>query len=219
MRWLARKGLAIAILLAVVPLTTYPQSSVPSDEDRISKLTSIVGREVFACYEAPFYHFEFIQPTSDKPLRIAFREKAIAFPLLTGLKISKVILSGQTADVMTFAVVVAFQKDISLVMIVHLPRKGKVLEGDNLFSELLREHAGKIFDEIPKGFSEQAMDSIRTYSAAKDMTSTELTCALGWPEQRNDYGNSGQQWVYRHGKLMVYLDAESGKVKDVQTFE
>ncbi len=51
------------------------------------------------------------------------------------------------------------------------------------------------------------------------MSWSDALCLLGTPERTNDYGLGAQQLIYKGGKLIVYISAETSKVADIQTFE
>jgi hypothetical protein len=50
------------------------------------------------------------------------------------------------------------------------------------------------------------------------MSGDAVEYALGFAEQKNDWGTGGKQLVFFSGKLIVYLDSKD-KVVDWQSFE
>ena len=221
-----RRDVIVLLFLAVSgvcsnSLPIQGQSSESHEMERVKKLDSIIGKPIFACSGAAFLHYELVDPPSHEPgaKNIRWGDQALAFPLLTPLIIRKAVVSGKVDNNYTIALIVEFWKDKSAATIVLLRAGEQTLEGDALLEQMIGDFKGKLFTKVPADFSKDSVDSIQYRLVTEGMSQSEVICSKGFPEERNDYGKAGEQWVYGHGKLLIYFGHESGKVQDMQTFE
>jgi hypothetical protein len=68
---------------------------------------------------------------------------------------------------------------------------------------------------VPKYYTSYDLSVIHQGGVERGMSDLAMECSIGYPEETNDYGRAGKQYVYRNGALIVYTD-ETDKVVDVQ---
>lgn len=207
-------------LVVFLGILAAAQATAPSDEERLSKLDPLVGRELFACYDAEIYsyHLPELPKKGNRHTKVVFERKTVGYPTLGPLKISNVFVTGGIEEVFTLAIAVSYLKDKTAVALFHLSRSGPLLDGDELLAKLLEEHKWMIFSRIPAEFSSDAIEHIQFNGVAEGMTTSEVRCSIGYPEKQNDWGRGGSQWVYHNGQMFVYFDSSS-RVTDIQNID
>jgi hypothetical protein len=230
------KEIAICLGLLALPVSLWAQQTGQSDnassvpiEARNAKLNSVIGKLVYACSSTELYEL----PTSGSESKPATGgEKAekpraqehqwrranrlAAFPLLQGFSVLQADVVGQIEGVETIGITLRLPDGKAAGAIGHVQTNGPVLEGDELLKELTVNSNNYLLVEIPERFSKSGIESIKYHAITKGMSTSEVVCARGYPETQNNYGDAGEQWVYNHGRLLIYFDAETRVVSDIQ---
>ena len=58
-----------------------------------------------------------------------------------------------------------------------------------------------------------------SYVPEKGMSLSDVNCIMSTPEEKNDYGDGEEQLIYDHGSLIIYVDQETDRVVNIQTFQ
>lgn len=114
----------------------------------------------------------------------------------------------------------------SIVLKVELPNSetrilyGSLSNYENTDSQQKRSLLERIginaFEKIPSNLTKREISSIKEKSAFKGMSATAVMYSIGLPEKTNDWGNGGEQWIYKGG---TYIYLKNNTVQDWQHIE
>ena len=219
--------LAITILtpLNLLRQTNSDEGSV-SNELRIANLQTIVGKQLYACSDAKLV--DLLKPSEQQapglmPKALLDR-RPVAKLLPFEIPILKPLIIIEAIAVR--GIEVSGLQNVNLIFDLgsgrkvgadgYLPTAGPLLEGDGLLKELTSRNANNLLLARPQWYRPETADTLQVQSPQKGMSRDEVECSVGKPENVNDYGNGGDQWVYDHGTTFVYFSSDTGLVVDIQ---
>lgn len=192
-------SLAIALLASTVALT-----------QQLPDVTSLKGKTVYVCADGDLH-----QPNLKNPQKIDWgnRLDASEYGALWIAVIKDAQVYSTSYGSHTIALLLTLKNGKDAVIPANLPEDESNLQGDKLLDELMIQGGNRSFrTRLPIGLNWLSTGSNIERGADRQ----DVSCLLGLPDHRNDYGDGREQWVYQKAQTYVYVSKGSGKVTGVQ---
>ncbi len=202
------------VVLLLLSLSSAQQSE--QSKPALPTFASLVGVNVYACGHSRLWPLNSESPKLDWGPQ-AFNQ--YQFPRLEPLPITAVHNMGLADGMYSVALVLDMKAKGKAVAVATLLEKEGRLQGQPLLDRLVHGGMSLLMAHIPKEFTPDHIQLIKTYQVVPGMTSHEARCALGNDiDAENDWGRGGTQLVVGHGRTIVYIN-NSGRVVDVQRLD